>query len=89
MLTKNPSRAPRSKNRPKPPTQPQSDKPSLACGYARWLARMLRDWHGRRAQRLTLAAEKQRKELDRLTEKAAHHIHRAKHWDLISNRRHR
>ena len=55
----------------------------------RWLARMLRDWHGRRAQRLTLAAEKQRKELDRLTEKTAHHIHRAKHWDLISNRRHR
>ena len=55
----------------------------------RWLARMLRDWHGRRAQRLTLAAEKQRKELDRLTEKAAYHIHRAKHWDLISNRRHR
>ena len=55
----------------------------------RWLARMLRDWHGRRAQRLTLAAEKQRKELDRLTEEAAYHIHRAKHWDLISNRRRR
>jgi len=50
---------------------------------------MLRDWHGRRAQRLTLAAEKQRKELDRLTEEAAYHIHRAKHWDLISNRRRR
>ena len=55
----------------------------------RWLARMLRDWHGRKAQRLTLAAEKQRKELDRLTEEAAYYIHRAKHWDLISNRRRR
>ena len=55
----------------------------------RWLARMLRDWHGRKAQRLTAAAEKQRNKLDELTEKAAHHIHRAKHWDLISNRRHR
>ena len=55
----------------------------------RWLARMLRDWHGRKAQRLTAAAEKQRKNLDELVEKAAHHIHRAKHWDLISNRRRR
>jgi len=27
---------------------------------------MLRDWHGRKAQRLTLAAEKQRKNLDEL-----------------------
>jgi hypothetical protein len=49
----------------------------------RWLARLLRDRHRRRAQRLGEAAEKQRRALER----AGHHQHRAKHWDFIANRR--
>jgi hypothetical protein len=49
----------------------------------RWLARMLRDWHRRRAQRLSEAAEKQRRALEQLTERADHHEHRARHWDLV------
>ena len=53
----------------------------------RWLAKMLRDWHRRRAQRLSEAAEKQRRALEQLTERAGHHQHRAKHWDLVANRR--
>jgi len=48
---------------------------------------MLRDWHGRKAQRLTLAAEKQRKELDRLTEEAAYHIHRTPNSDAFARTR--
>ena len=51
----------------------------------RWLARMLR--HSKKAQRLTTEAEKQQKKVGELVESAAHHIHRAKHWDLIFNRR--
>ena len=35
------------------------------------------------------ASSRMGKNLDELVEKAAHHIHRAKHWDLISNRRRR
>ena len=33
------------------------------------------------------AAEKQRRALEQLTERADHHQHRAKHWDLVANRR--
>ena len=55
----------------------------------RWLARMLRDWDSKKAQRLTTEAEKQKKKVGELAESAAHHIHRAKHWDLIFNRRRR
>jgi hypothetical protein len=33
--------------------------------------------------------EKQQKKVGELVESAAHHIHRAKHWDLIFNRRRR
>jgi len=33
------------------------------------------------------AAEKQRGALEQLTERADHHQHRAKHWDLVANRR--
>jgi hypothetical protein len=53
----------------------------------RWIARVLRDWHRRKALRLSALAEKQRKELDALMERVAYHEHRVKHWDLISNRR--
>jgi hypothetical protein len=55
----------------------------------RWLARMLCDWHRRKAKRLSKDAEKQRNELERLMERAEHHEHRAKHWDLVANRRRR
>jgi hypothetical protein len=50
----------------------------------RWFARIVRDWHRRKARRLTELAEKQRKELDQLIERAAHHVHRAKHWDVYN-----
>ena len=53
----------------------------------RWIARILRDWHRRKAVRLIALAEKQRKELDELMERVFYHEHRVKHWDLISNRR--
>ena len=48
---------------------------------------MLRDWHRRKAQRLSKDAEKQRNELEQLMERVEHHEHRAKHWDLVANRR--
>jgi hypothetical protein len=50
---------------------------------------MLRDWHRRKALRLSVLAEKQRKELDELIERVGYHEHRAKHWDLAYNRRRR
>ena len=53
----------------------------------RWLARMLRNWHRRRAKRLVSIIEDQRKHLTELLERADHHEHRAKHWDLVANRR--
>ena len=52
----------------------------------KWLARMLRDWHRTREQRLSVAAEKQRTRFEQLMERADHHEHRAKHWDLVANR---
>jgi hypothetical protein len=36
---------------------------------------------------LVAAAERQRKALIELVERAEYHEHRAKHWDLIANRR--
>ena len=53
----------------------------------RWLAKRMRDWHLKRVQRLRAAAEKQRKLFEQLMERADHHEHRAKHWDLVANRR--
>jgi hypothetical protein len=53
----------------------------------RWLARLLREWHRRKAKRLGAIADDQRKHLAELLERADHHEHRAKHWDLIANRR--
>ena len=50
---------------------------------------MLRNWHHRKAQRLSKDAEKQRTELEQLMERGDHHEHRAKHWDLVANRRRR
>jgi len=52
----------------------------------RWLARLLRDWHRRKAKRLGAIADDRRKHLTELLERADHHEHRAKHWDLIANR---
>jgi hypothetical protein len=48
---------------------------------------MLRNWHRRKAGRLSAIAEDRRKYLEEILERAAHHEHRAKHWDLIANRR--
>jgi hypothetical protein len=53
----------------------------------KWLARLLSRWHRRKAQRLLASANDQRKLLEELIERAEHHEHRAKHWDLVSNRR--
>ena len=53
----------------------------------RWLARMLRDWHRRKAVRLAAVAEKKREQLGQTEEQLKHHEHRAKHWDFISNQR--
>jgi len=58
-----------------------------ASGCATMVARMLRDLHRRKAQRLSEAAEKQRRALEQLTHQAEHHQHRAKHWELVANRR--
>jgi len=48
-----------------------------------WFAR----WHRNKAKRLSVAAEQQRKALIELVERAEYHEHRAKHWDLVGNRR--
>jgi hypothetical protein len=48
---------------------------------------MLRGWHRWKAAQLAASAEEQRKALEQLAARLAHHEHRAKHWDLISNRR--
>ena len=53
----------------------------------RWLARMLRNWHRKKAERLNAVAEDQWNNLEEILERAAHHEHRAKHWDLIAYRR--
>jgi len=50
---------------------------------------MLRDWHRRKAQRLSEDAEKQRNELERLMGRVEQHDHQAKHWDFVANRRRR
>jgi hypothetical protein len=44
-------------------------------------------WHRKRAKWLLAAAERQRKALIELVERAEHHEHWAKHWDLIANHR--
>ena len=53
----------------------------------KWLARKLSRWHRKRAKRLAVAAEQQRKALIELVERAEYHKHRAEHWDLVGNRR--
>ena len=53
----------------------------------KWLARKLSHWHRKRVMRLSVAAEQQRKALIELVERAEYHEHRAKHWDLVGNRR--
>jgi len=53
----------------------------------RWLARVLRNWHLRRANQLGAIAEDRRKHLQEILERTAHHEHRAKHWDLVAHRR--
>jgi hypothetical protein len=53
----------------------------------RWLAWMLCNWHRWKAAKLAEFAKEQRRALERLDERIAQHEHRARHWDLISNRR--
>ena len=53
----------------------------------KWLARKLSRWHRKRANRLLVAAEERRKALMQIVERAEYHEHRAKHWDLVGNRR--
>ena len=52
----------------------------------RWLARMLRDWHRRKARRLAAVAAKKREQLRQIDEQMERHEHRAKHWDFIARR---
>lgn len=57
-----------------------------AADMPRCLARTLRNWHRRKAKRLGAIIEDQRKRLTELLQRAEHHEHRAKHWDLVANR---
>jgi len=47
---------------------------------------MLRNWHRRKAKRLLTIADDRRKYLEEIIERASHHEHRAKHWDLVAHR---
>jgi hypothetical protein len=55
----------------------------------RWVLKILRDWHRRKAARLKAAAEKHRRELETLRDDIEHHEYRAQHWDFVAGRRRR
>ena len=45
------------------------------------------NWHRSKAAKLAAFAAEQQTAVNRVIERATYHEHRAKHWDLIANRR--
>ena len=68
-------------------SDPEFQSRAGCAAMPRWLARMLRNWHLRRAKQRGAIAEDRRKHLEEILERTADHERRAKHLDLVAHRR--